>query len=151
MITETMADLYLTQGLYEEAAGIYGELVKRRPTEPGLRDRLARARALASGEVTAGWHDVVRLAGRGAASASEREDGSPTAGDPDEDDRCTKGTGGIRSHLQALIGGRAPTAPSPLGPAGEAEDDEAAVTSGRRDARAEEYSSGFGDWLRSRR
>jgi tetratricopeptide (TPR) repeat protein len=39
-VTRTLGELYLRQGLTERAAEIFEELVRRRPDEPELRDRL---------------------------------------------------------------------------------------------------------------
>jgi tetratricopeptide (TPR) repeat protein len=40
MVTETMAELYASQGLLERAAEVYRELIRRRGEEPALCDRL---------------------------------------------------------------------------------------------------------------
>lgn len=42
--TETLATLYATQGLYQEAVTIYEELVRRRPQDEALAERLRAAR-----------------------------------------------------------------------------------------------------------
>jgi hypothetical protein len=97
LITETMAALYLQQGLYEEAAEIYWELVKRRPADPALRKRLAEARALASGEDTS--PAVLPFEAPGPEPMVTPE---PTAAGP-----------GIRSYLQALVRGTAPVVGPP--------------------------------------
>ena len=39
-VTETMAELYLSQGHLESAMDIYRKLVEQRPSDDGLRDRL---------------------------------------------------------------------------------------------------------------
>jgi tetratricopeptide (TPR) repeat protein len=41
MVTETMAELYASQGLYTQAADVYRELIRQRGEEPGLARRLA--------------------------------------------------------------------------------------------------------------
>lgn len=41
VVTETMAQLYASQGLLAEARGIYQQLVERRPDDAELQDRLA--------------------------------------------------------------------------------------------------------------
>lgn len=43
LLTRTMADLYVRQGLHEEAAAIYRELLADRPDDEGLRRALADA------------------------------------------------------------------------------------------------------------
>jgi tetratricopeptide (TPR) repeat protein len=165
MITETMADLYVRQGLYEEAAYIYWELVKRQPADPNLRERLAQAQALASGESkTEGARPVVHLstgspvgaepsreeelAGRkrGQRDAPEGPDSAAaSAADP-------AGAGGIRSHLQALIRGNADIElPVIDDPQTETDGRSPGQTMPRKDSEPERSSSGFGEWLRSRR
>ena len=144
MITETMADLYVRQGLYEEAAYIYWELVKRQPADPNLRERLAQAQALASGESKIeGERSVVPLS-----------TGTPVGvkPSPEEQSADPAGAGGIRSHLQALIRGNADIELPVL-------DDPQTETDGRspgqavprKDSERERSSSGFGEWLRSRK
>lgn len=139
MITETMADLYVRQGLYEEAAYIYWELVKRQPANPSLRERLAQAQALASGSSKVeGRRDVVPMTDPSETTGVE----PPQAEGP--------GAGDIRSHLRALIRGDAEIeAPGP--------DERHTETDARpsdvpvRRAGSERQRSAFGDWLRSRR
>lgn len=41
MLTETMAELYADQGLFEDAVGVYRELAKARPNDERLRARIA--------------------------------------------------------------------------------------------------------------
>ncbi|MGD2215651.1 MAG: tetratricopeptide repeat protein [Gemmatimonadales bacterium] len=41
MLTDTMAELYADQGLYEDALGVYRELAKTRPEDESLRARIA--------------------------------------------------------------------------------------------------------------
>ncbi len=41
VVTETMAQLYASQGLLDEARGIYQQLVEQRPDDAALQDRLA--------------------------------------------------------------------------------------------------------------
>jgi tetratricopeptide (TPR) repeat protein len=165
MITETMADLYVRQGLYEEAAYIYWELVKRQPADPNLRERLAEAQALASGASklegeravvslstgTPGSEEPSREEVAEAASGRQRDepegpDGvAPSSADPAE-------AGGIRSHLQALIRGVAdielPVLDDP-----QTETDRR--SSGRalppKDPEGDRSASGFGEWLRRHR
>ncbi len=47
MVTETLADLYLSQGLAERAATLYRQLLIRRPGDPRLLERLEQALAAA--------------------------------------------------------------------------------------------------------
>ncbi len=137
LITETMAALYLKQGLYEEAAEIYWELVKRRPADPALRERLTEARALASGEDTN--PAVLPLEAPGPESEAAAE---PTTADP-----------GIRSHLQALVRGTAPVV-GPLPDDGDEPEPRSGGTSDPEKSVSEEADrspgSGFGEWLRRR-
>ncbi|NIN70535.1 MAG: tetratricopeptide repeat protein [Gemmatimonadetes bacterium] len=41
MLTETMAELYADQGLYEDALGVYRELAKKQPADERLKARIA--------------------------------------------------------------------------------------------------------------
>lgn len=45
VVTETLAELYLAQGLNERAVEVYEELLRRRPGDPGLEERLREALA----------------------------------------------------------------------------------------------------------
>jgi tetratricopeptide (TPR) repeat protein len=45
MVTETMAELYASQGLYAQAADVYRELIRQRGDEPGLTRRLGEIEA----------------------------------------------------------------------------------------------------------
>jgi tetratricopeptide (TPR) repeat protein len=89
--TETLATLYATQGLYREAVDIYEELVRRRPHDEALAERLRAARdELAGGEPrprTAGPHPSRPLATT--SGLSRREEPS------------------VREHLRALLRGEA--------------------------------------------
>ncbi|HEX6038108.1 tetratricopeptide repeat protein [Longimicrobium sp.] len=49
MVTETMAELYASQGLLAQAADVYRELIGQRGEEPGLVRRLAEIEARMSG------------------------------------------------------------------------------------------------------
>lgn len=41
VVTETMADVYVSQGLYAEARAVYEQLLERRPDDTGLQAKLA--------------------------------------------------------------------------------------------------------------
>lgn len=45
MVTETMGDLYLQQGLHAQAAQVYRQLLAQRPDDAGLRAKLAQLEA----------------------------------------------------------------------------------------------------------
>jgi tetratricopeptide (TPR) repeat protein len=45
LLTQTMAELYASQGLFEEAEAVYLELLKFRPGDPALEERLEATRA----------------------------------------------------------------------------------------------------------
>ncbi|MFQ5746368.1 MAG: tetratricopeptide repeat protein [Gemmatimonadota bacterium] len=53
MLTRTMAELYASQGLFEEAAEIYAELLKDTPDDAELRDRLEAVRETLAGQAGA--------------------------------------------------------------------------------------------------
>jgi hypothetical protein len=48
LVTETMAELLTEQGLHHQAAEIYRTLIRERPWDPDLKDRLANSEAQAS-------------------------------------------------------------------------------------------------------
>ncbi len=50
LMTETMAELFTEQGLYEQAAEVYRSLMAERPWDPDLPMRMAEAEAKARGE-----------------------------------------------------------------------------------------------------
>jgi tetratricopeptide (TPR) repeat protein len=54
MVTETMAELYASQGLLAQAADVYRELIGQRGEEPGLVRRLAEIEARMNPESAAG-------------------------------------------------------------------------------------------------
>ena len=173
MLTETMADLYAKQGLYEEAAEIYWELVKRHPADPKLRERLAEAQARATGERAEQPAPVVRLQAdraepAGELSADSAVDTEPEAegsepiddparaarapsapaeshddAGPETDSRGPRA--GIRGHLQALIRGSAAMKPVDVG-----RRDDGAANPRPGDEAGESASTSFGEWLDSR-
>jgi tetratricopeptide (TPR) repeat protein len=49
VFTETMAQVYARQGLYDRAADVYRELLRQRPGDPALETRLAEMQELQSG------------------------------------------------------------------------------------------------------
>lgn len=55
MVTETMAELYASQGLLAQAADVYRELIGQRGQEPGLVRRLAEIEARMQPEGTGGF------------------------------------------------------------------------------------------------
>jgi tetratricopeptide (TPR) repeat protein len=57
MLTETMAELYADQGLYEDALGVYHELAKARPGDERLKARIAELQQLADSTAEAGGED----------------------------------------------------------------------------------------------
>lgn len=61
--TETMAEVYARQGLYERAIDVYRELLTQRPDDTRLRERLREVEATASAEAAApGEADVTEEA-----------------------------------------------------------------------------------------
>jgi tetratricopeptide (TPR) repeat protein len=62
MLTETMAELYADQGLYEDALGVYRELAKLRPGDDRLKARIAELeQQLAEARVEPGADDLAEL------------------------------------------------------------------------------------------
>lgn len=126
LLTETLADLYETQGFYREAVEMYEELLEERPGDEELRARLEAARS-AMGEGAAGGGPDVGEArpegGAGDEAVSDAEETPPAeidagaAADPDatagdeapsrEDAGEEREPGSARSHLRALLRGRA--------------------------------------------
>jgi len=100
--TETLATLYATQGLYREAVTIYEELVRRRPHDEALAERLRAARDELEGDgpVRAGSAGEV---GETAPAAEEewavRESVPTEPAGPAEPP--------VRDHLRALLRGDA--------------------------------------------
>jgi tetratricopeptide (TPR) repeat protein len=150
--------------LYEEAAYIYWELVKRQPADPNLRERLAQAQALASGaSKTEGARPVVHLStGTPVGAEPSREEelagrkrgqrDAPEGPDSAAASAADAGAGGIRSHLQALIRGNADIElPVIDDPQTETDGRSPGQTMPRKDSEPERSSSGFGQWLLSRR
>ncbi len=155
LITETMAVLYLKQGLYEEAAKIYWELVKRHPADPALRERLAEARALASGEDTNPAVLLLEAPGPEPAATAEPEATAEPAAtaEPEATVEPTTARPGIRSFLRALVRGTAPIV-GPLTDDGDEPEPRSGGTSDPEKSVSEEADrspgSGFGEWLRRR-
>ncbi len=123
--TETLATLYATQGLYREAVTIYEQLVRRRPHDPALVERLRAAREELSGGEPAAEEasDVTEPAepaspgGAGEPMWREPSAGPARAGgasrEPEPaavahgDEAGMTGEPSIREHLQALLRGEA--------------------------------------------
>jgi tetratricopeptide (TPR) repeat protein len=70
VITETIAELYTRQGLYDRAEKVYRELIRRRGSGTGLEERLARVRRLAAGE------DETRAVSETIAAAASSSEGT---------------------------------------------------------------------------
>jgi tetratricopeptide (TPR) repeat protein len=51
LLTETIAELYRSQGLYDRAADVYRSLLQERPGDSGLEEKLHEVEALDRGEV----------------------------------------------------------------------------------------------------
>lgn len=105
--TETMARLYAEQGLFEEAAEVYGRLAERRPDEPELRRRAEEMRRRAQGEEPP--------SGEEPSPGQERSaEGGPPAGEEDREESTAVDAGdagrpavSAREHFRALLRGRA--------------------------------------------
>jgi hypothetical protein len=95
LMTPTLADLYLEQGLVDEAIRIYERLMVRRPDDLGLAERLEAARARAARRPSTPQGKA------GAATPDEPEDTSRTAGR----EEAPRGPS-IRRYLDDLIEGR---------------------------------------------
>jgi tetratricopeptide (TPR) repeat protein len=54
VVTETIAELYTRQGVYDRAAEVYRELLRQRGPDAGLEQRLRRVEAMARGEMQEG-------------------------------------------------------------------------------------------------
>jgi tetratricopeptide (TPR) repeat protein len=91
--TETIAQVYARQGLYDRAADVYRELLQTRPDDEALRDRLAEMEQLASAreerpadEEVAVYHDDDATDGTDAADAMEIEGFETEEFEPDHAD-----------------------------------------------------------------
>lgn len=115
--TETLANLYASQGLYREAVTIYEELVRRRPHDEALFERLRAAREELDEPVGEAAHEAEEpadeLGGADDAGGIPEEVGEEPApaGEADGTD-APEPT--MREHLLALLRGEA----VPDGPAG---------------------------------
>lgn len=125
LLTETLARLYETQGLYEKAVEMYERLLRQRRDDADLQQRLERARSAMSGEAeAAGEADGVDTdAGVDAARPTDAAgtDAAPSmwadaSGTEEAEERSEPLTGGatdgadessVRDHLQALLRGEA--------------------------------------------
>jgi hypothetical protein len=86
--TETMAELYVRQGLRHEAIAVYRQLIEARPSERALRDRLAELED--DGHVAAGstarafFGALSRRSSKGRSTEAHKlPDGSPPRGSLD--------------------------------------------------------------------
>jgi tetratricopeptide (TPR) repeat protein len=61
MVTETMAELYAEQGLYEDALGVYRKLIEIRPNDERIRARIAELQQLAEPAVGDGGEELAEL------------------------------------------------------------------------------------------
>jgi tetratricopeptide (TPR) repeat protein len=102
VVTETIAELYTRQGVYDRAAEVYRELIRQRGPDAGLEQRLQRVEALARGE--SDQH----------AEAAEAEGGVQAEAEDEE----------LSHELPFLVGGEdlARGEDSPLAAAGRVED-----------------------------
>jgi len=79
LLTQTMAELYTSQGLFEEAAEIYEELLKERPDDESLKQRLASVRASHSGPTLEARRGPSSEASDSPPQAPEASDSPPQA------------------------------------------------------------------------
>lgn len=91
VVTATMGDLYMRQELYEEAVKVYERLLRARPGDPGLLEKLDAARRLSAGR------------GARAAAGSAQAGGVQTRGLP----RKAEAGRTIRDYLTQLVEGDA--------------------------------------------
>ncbi|UCC47777.1 MAG: tetratricopeptide repeat protein [Gemmatimonadota bacterium] len=61
MVTETMAELYAEQGLYEDALGVYRKLIEIRPNDERIRARMAELQQLAESAVGDAGEELAEL------------------------------------------------------------------------------------------
>lgn len=103
VVTATMGDLFLRQGLYEQAVRIFERLIGQRPDDPFLAEKLHMARRLASGRPTSG--------GTPGSGVPGGEEGAGVVDSP-------PGNGSVRaSDAAARSGAATPAAASPPAPA----------------------------------
>jgi len=101
--TETLANLYASQGLYREAVTIYEELVRRRPHDEALLERLRAAR-----------EELDEAVGGGADEPAEPDIAAEPPGESGEEPAAAGAAPGeevpeptMREHLLALLRGEA--------------------------------------------
>ncbi|MDP2480329.1 MAG: hypothetical protein Q8W51_11220 [Candidatus Palauibacterales bacterium] len=99
--TETLATLYATQGLYREAVTIYEELVRRRPHDEALAERLRAARDEFESDGPAGPESI----GEVGETAPEEEEWAARESVPTEPTGPVEPP--VRDHLRALLRGDA--------------------------------------------
>lgn len=117
LLTATMAELYMRQGLFEDAERIYRRLVRLRPEDEPLRERLETVRARMGAKTPRGRKarkDRPGAPGAGTAGVGAEAVGAGTdaAGsrDPADGPEVT-----IRRYLRELLAGRAPIPELPDG------------------------------------
>lgn len=97
--TSTMAELYLRQGLYEEAERVYARLLRFRPDDPEVRRKLERVRVLIRGE---------RPDDEGLDVASVEEAEHASDASPESRAELPGPDHTIRRYLQRLMSGETP-------------------------------------------
>lgn len=80
--TDTLAELYISQGFYEKAIDIYDRMLAENPGHQGLRDKLKRLHALAE-EAGGGKAGDAEKTAEGSAPALELRNALEPAGMPD--------------------------------------------------------------------
>jgi hypothetical protein len=98
LLTETLGDLYAVQELHDRAAEVYETLLRDRPGDERLRDKLTRVRAAAAGG--AADESGARAAHGGATGAGAdigEATGVPSAPDPERIESAWTGGGGATS------------------------------------------------------
>jgi tetratricopeptide (TPR) repeat protein len=73
--TETIAQVYARQGLYDRAADVYRELLRSRPDDEGLRDRLAEMEQLASAREERSEEEPMAVSGAEGMEEEQRIEG----------------------------------------------------------------------------
>jgi len=100
LVTPTLGEIYVRQGLYEQAEGVFGELLARDPSNESLKRRLEEVRDLRQGS-NGVPEPLVKPPGRDVKEVVEEDAYKGSVGDPDTTG-LGQGRGGDRGGLEVV-------------------------------------------------